>query len=40
MKLDVWLEAFEAPVGYLERRDDKSLEFRYAPNAADRKSVV
>lgn len=33
MKLDVWLEAFEAPVGHLERRDDKSLEFRYARDA-------
>jgi serine/threonine-protein kinase HipA len=32
-RLNVWLEAFEAPVGTLERRSDKSLVFIYAPGA-------
>lgn len=30
MRLDVWMEAVEAPVGTLERHADKSLEFAYA----------
>ncbi|PTV93967.1 serine/threonine-protein kinase HipA [Rhodobacter aestuarii] len=33
MKLDVWLEAFAAPVGTLSRHDDKSLTFTYAPGS-------
>lgn len=34
MKLDVWMEAFEAPVGVLERRDDKTLRFTYVSGAS------
>ncbi|MBK5928451.1 HipA domain-containing protein [Rhodobaculum claviforme] len=33
MILDVWLEGFEAPIGVLERHDDKSLTFSYGPQA-------
>lgn len=32
MKLEVWIEDRDAPVGLLERKDDLSLAFRYAPD--------
>lgn len=38
-KLDVWLEAFDAPVGTLERHPDKSLIFTYAPGAAEAQRI-
>jgi len=34
MKLSVWLENAQQPVGTLERAPDKSLRFTYSPNAA------
>ncbi len=34
MRLDVWIEGRETPVGLLTRLDDKSLSFRYADDAA------
>ena len=34
MRLEVWMEAHATPVGILERRDDKSLAFAYAPGSA------
>ncbi|MER2510158.1 MAG: HipA domain-containing protein [Amaricoccus sp.] len=33
MRLDVWMEAFDTPVGALERLDDKTMRFTYADDA-------
>lgn len=33
MKMDVWIEGFDRPVGHLTRNDDKTLSFVYAPQA-------
>lgn len=32
MKLEVWIEALNRPIGTLDRAEDKSLSFTYAPN--------
>lgn len=33
MRMDVWIEGYDAPVGLLERREDQSLTFAYAQGA-------
>lgn len=35
MKLDVWMERADTPIGMLERRPDKSMAFTYANDAPD-----
>lgn len=39
MRMDVWLEAQDAPVGRLERADDKALTFTYSDSATDAERI-